>query len=129
MPEPRIGFLQEALRWWDHWLKGFDTGIMAEPKYRAYMMDAVPPKSYYEKRAGRWIAEPAWPSPNITPRVLHLNSDGLSEQPGAATVRTIASPQTTGAAGGEFCIIWLGPEQPLDQRQDDGGSLTFDSAH
>ena len=30
-PGPAIGFLQEALRWWDHWLKGVDTGIMDEP--------------------------------------------------------------------------------------------------
>ena len=30
-PGPAIGFLQEALRWWDHWLKGIDTAIMDEP--------------------------------------------------------------------------------------------------
>ena len=34
VPEPRIGFLQEALRWWDHWLKGADTGVEADPAYR-----------------------------------------------------------------------------------------------
>ncbi len=27
IPGPSIGFLQECLRWWDHWLKGIDTGI------------------------------------------------------------------------------------------------------
>ena len=27
VPEPRIGFLQEALRWWDHWLKDAETGV------------------------------------------------------------------------------------------------------
>lgn len=31
---PRIGFLQEALRWWDRWLKGRETGVMAEPALR-----------------------------------------------------------------------------------------------
>lgn len=31
IPGPAIGFLQECLRWWDYWLKGIDTGIMAEP--------------------------------------------------------------------------------------------------
>ena len=128
VPEPRIGFLQEALRWWDHWLKDRDTGIMEEPKYRAYLQDAVPPRPYYEERAGRWIAEPSWPSPNIEPWRLHLNGDGLGNQPSAHEVRAVHSPQTTGAAGGEFCIIWLGPEAPLDQRQDDAGSLCFDSA-
>jgi hypothetical protein len=30
-PSPAIGWLQEALRWWDHWLKGADTGIIDEP--------------------------------------------------------------------------------------------------
>ena len=25
VPEPRIGFLQEMLRWWDQWLKGINT--------------------------------------------------------------------------------------------------------
>ena len=44
VPEPRIGFLQEALRWWDHWLKGKDTGVDEDPDYTAYLMDGVRPK-------------------------------------------------------------------------------------
>ena len=32
LPGPSIGFLREALRWWDYWLKGVDTGIMDEPQ-------------------------------------------------------------------------------------------------
>lgn len=31
VPEPRIGFLQEALRWWDRWLKGVDTDVENDP--------------------------------------------------------------------------------------------------
>jgi predicted acyl esterase len=42
-PGPRIGFLQECLRWWDQHLKGIDTGIMDEPMIRAWMQDATPP--------------------------------------------------------------------------------------
>ncbi len=42
-PGPEIGFLQECLRWWDHWLKGSDTGIMDEPMLRAWMCDSRPP--------------------------------------------------------------------------------------
>ena len=38
-PGPAIGFLQEALRWWDHWLKGIDTGIMDEPMLRVWMQE------------------------------------------------------------------------------------------
>ena len=56
-PGPQIGFLQEALRWWDHWLKGIDTGIMDEPVLRAWMQESVPPATTYAERPGRWIAE------------------------------------------------------------------------
>ena len=41
-PGPAIGFLQEALRWWDHWLKGVDTGVMDEPMLRAFIEDWQP---------------------------------------------------------------------------------------
>jgi predicted acyl esterase len=40
-PGPAIGFLQETLRWWDHWLKDQDTGIMDEPAYRVRMEEPV----------------------------------------------------------------------------------------
>ena len=42
-PEPTIGFLQEITRWFDHWLKGIDTGIMAEPMLRAWIQEPLPP--------------------------------------------------------------------------------------
>ena len=127
VPGPAIGFLQECLRWWAHWLKGRETGIMAEPFYRAYLQDSVRPKTFYRHRPGRWIAEPAWPSPAIEPRRLHLGRQGLSEEAPAEDGLSVTSPQTTGLAGGEFCAIWLGPEAPGDQRLDDAGSLVFDS--
>jgi hypothetical protein len=35
-PGPRIGFLQEIIRWWDHWLKGIQNDIMDEPSLKIY---------------------------------------------------------------------------------------------
>jgi len=128
VPQPAIGFLQESLRWWDHWLKGESSGIMSEPLYRAYLMDSVPPRTSYAERPGRWIAEDSWPSTNIAPRRFSLTPNGLGEASGDGQDYLVASPETTGAACGEFCAIWLGPEAPGDQRTDDAGSLTFDSA-
>ena len=40
-PGPAVGFLQEAVRWWDQWLKGRDSGIMNGPMLRAYMQDLM----------------------------------------------------------------------------------------
>jgi putative CocE/NonD family hydrolase len=126
VPGPAIGFLQEALRWWDQFLKGKDTGVLKDPAYVAYMQDSVPPRAYYKERPGRWIAEDKWPSKAIKPQVLKLNRGSLDKRAAPAAKLTLCSPQTTGVAAGEYCQIWLGPEGPVDQRLDDGGSLVFD---
>ena len=125
VPEPAIGFLQEALRWWDRWLKDRDTGVEADPAMRLYLMDSVPPREWYEKRPGRWIAEPEWPSPAIGTRRFRIGAE-LESPDGAGLPRTIASPQDCGLAGGEYCAIWLGPDLPGDQRPDDERSLCFE---
>ena len=55
-PGPAIGFLQEATRWWDQWLKGHDTGVMREPTLRAYVEEWSPPGDR-AVAPGRWVAE------------------------------------------------------------------------
>jgi predicted acyl esterase len=126
VPHPQIGFLQEALRWWDKWLKGVETGVESDPAYRIYLMDGVRPASWYNERPGRWIAEPSWPSPQVENRAMALGPSTLGQ--GAPMAITLASPQDCGMDGGEFCAIWLGPEMPGDQRRDDAFSACFDSA-
>ena len=126
VPEPRIGFLQEALRWWDRWLKGIDTGVESDPDYRAYLMDGVRPAAWYTERPGRWIAETEGATTHIPQETWHLTDGGLGRAP-AALDRLVSSPQHCGMAGGEYCAIWLGPEMPGDQRGDDALSVCFDS--
>jgi len=131
VPGPGTGFLQEAVGWWDHWLKGRDTGLMSGPMLRAYMGEAVPAQPYYETCPGRWVAEDRWPSPRIAADVWHLGDGRLSRDRPAPASLAFRSPETTGLAGGEWCPYGTGgkgPEFPADQRADDGKSLTFDSA-
>jgi uncharacterized protein len=127
VPGPAIGFLQEALRWWDHWLKGIDTGMMAEPMLRVWMQESVPPKPFYKNRPGRWVAESQWPSPRITRKRHWLDAGRLSHAPATKAQLDFHSPQTTGLGAGEWCGFGAPGEAPLDQRGDDGCSLTFDS--
>ncbi|WP_299554810.1 CocE/NonD family hydrolase [uncultured Tateyamaria sp.] len=122
VPEPRIGFLQEALRWWDRWLKGADTGVEDDPDLRTYLMDGVRPATWYTNRPGRWLADPQTETQH-----WHMTDAGLGPEQGTIQ-REIASPQDTGADAGEYCAIWLGPELPGDQRRDDALSARFDSA-
>jgi putative CocE/NonD family hydrolase len=126
VPEPRIGFLQEALRWWDHWLKGLDTGVESDPDYRAYLMDGVRPQRWYSERQGRWIAETDGATSHLRGLTLSLSDEGLG-QDGPLDTR-LRSPQTCGLEGGEYCAIWLGPDMPGDQRADDALSACFDGA-
>lgn len=79
VPGPATGFLQEVVRWFDHWLKGEDRGVDRDPKLRLWLQDSVPPSTSYEDRPGRWVAEPAWPSPNVFERVWRLGYRRLAE--------------------------------------------------
>jgi putative CocE/NonD family hydrolase len=127
VPGPAIGFLQECVRWWDHWLKGIDTGIMAEPMLRAWMQESVRPAPRYDERPGRWVAENAWPGPTITPRQMFLSESGISETAAPATPMHFASPESTGVCSGTWCSHGIQPDDPSDQRDDDARSLCFDT--
>ncbi|HKJ08166.1 MAG TPA: CocE/NonD family hydrolase [Gammaproteobacteria bacterium] len=126
---PAIGFLEETLRWWDHWLKGRDTGIMDEPMVRAWMLDAMAPRHRYEERLGRWVGETAWPGTNIRHQRLSLDVGGLTDipDPPAGQPLRIRSPLRVGLMAGKWCSYADGPDLPGDQREDDAGSLVFDT--
>ncbi|MEO0327915.1 MAG: CocE/NonD family hydrolase [Pseudomonadota bacterium] len=124
-PQPAIGFLQEAKRWWDRWLKDIETGVEDDPDYRTLLMDSLPPKRWWDKRPGRWIAEQKWPSPDIKGKRLNLSNDGLSDAPESID-KSIASPQDCGSAGGEYFPFAFSDEFPDEQSADDKMSLCFD---
>jgi len=127
-PGPQIGFLQEALRWWDHWLKGVDTGVMAEPMLRAWMTESVRPAPYHETLPGRWIAEPSWPSPDITAERRYFTDDGLRAQAGSLLPQAVCSPQTVGKDCGNWCPFGRAADQAGDQQAEDARSLVFETA-
>lgn len=130
LPHPRVGFLQEALRWWGEHLKGDNTGIMEEPSIRCWMQDTVPPQRQYSARLGRWVAERAWPSDNIEHRRFGMMTGRLVSgivSHGSSKLLSICSPQTVGFAAGKWLVFGPYPESPGDQRIDAIGSLTFDT--
>jgi putative CocE/NonD family hydrolase len=128
LPGPQIGFLQEALRWWDHWLKDIDTGLMAEPMLRAWMTDSVKPEPYHETLPGRWVAEQSWPLPTISIQRLFLADGGLRADDAHLTPRTVCSPQTVGRDAGSWCPFGRAADQAGDQQHDDARSLVFETA-
>lgn len=128
-PGPAIGFLQETLRWWDHWLKGEETGVMAEPALRCWMNESVPPATVYANRPGRWIGDDQWPSDDV--REIHYDlTDALrtAGTPAGDRFVEVRSPQHTGIDAGRFFPFGNAADLPPDQREEDGRSVCFDAS-
>lgn len=129
VPGPQIGFMQECLRWWDHWLKGKDTGIMAEPRVRVWMQESIEPCTHLENRLGRWVAEDEWPAQRTAVLQLHLQPAAvLAASPVAAATLHIRGLQSTGLDAGVFFPMGNAGDLPADQRATDGQSLCFNGA-
>jgi putative CocE/NonD family hydrolase len=129
-PGPAIHYLHEAIRWWRHWLDCADTGIMDEPAYTVLIKDPHRPALFYADHPGRWIQEAAWPSPNVSDKLLFLNAGTLDES--AATqsgTMVLCSPVTAGRDCGRYGGYGgTVPDMAGDQRREDGLGLRFDSA-
>jgi putative CocE/NonD family hydrolase len=127
-PGPAIGFLQEVLQWWDRWLKDLENGAMDRPALAIWMQDAVTPSTAYEKRPGRWVGEPSWPSPIETTRYpLAGHRIGRPGEDVGTQKLTVQSPLSVGQYAGRWCSYNAPADLPYDQREEDGGSLIFDS--
>jgi putative CocE/NonD family hydrolase len=127
-PEPGIEWRHEAVRWWDHWLKGHDTGIMDEPRLAVYIRRWHAPGPSLKHAPGDWRYEDGWPIPRARERVLYPRPDrSLADTPasegGVHTLRYLATKGIE--AGGP--VMWFGDVAP-DQRPTDAFSLVYDSA-
>jgi uncharacterized protein len=116
-PGPSIGFLQECVRWFDHWLKGIENGVMDEPVLRVWMQESVEPQPSYEERPGRWVGEPSWPSPHVETRHWDLPEEGE---------RSLRAVQSTGTQAGAWTAEGQSADLAGDQRPDDAFSITYD---
>jgi len=112
-PGPTVGFLQEALAWFDHCLNG--RGALPGPMLRAWLQEYVPPNEAGRTRPGRWVAESQWPSTRIQPRVIDLGGGVL-----------VATPLSVGQAAGAWCGFGAEGDTPTDQAGDDANSVCFD---
>ena len=123
-------FNAARLRWFDHWLKGIDTGVMREPPVLIYVMGA-----------NRWRTENEWPPARtrFTPYYLRPGAPG-ADSGAAATLyegQLSMQPPTGGAGSASYAydprdpVPTLGgstlfmPTGPTDHRRADAKSLTF----
>jgi putative CocE/NonD family hydrolase len=121
-PAALVDLHEIQLRWFDHWLKGQNTGMLDEPPIRIFVMGE-----------NRWRDEREWPlaRTRYTPYYLHsggranaLGGDGAlrpeapGDEPPDAFAYDPADPVPT--RGGNTLILPMGvqDQRPVESRQD-----------
>ncbi|HEV7499737.1 MAG TPA: CocE/NonD family hydrolase, partial [Vicinamibacteria bacterium] len=123
-PGPSIEWRREALRFFDQFLKGKDTGFSKRPRLAVYVRHAYPPGADRTMIPGEWRYEEGWPVARSKETTLHLTAEH--------TLASAAAPPGSHALGyvpseGEAAGFWWGELTP-DQRPADAWSLVYDSA-
>jgi putative CocE/NonD family hydrolase len=122
-PGPAIDWLKEAVRFFDQFLKGKDTGFLKQPRLAVYVRHAYPPGANRKTIPGEWRYEEGWPLRRSRATTLHLTSEHtLAAEAPAAGTHALAYVPSAGEAAG----FWWGELTP-DQRPSDAWSLVYDS--
>jgi uncharacterized protein len=123
-PGPGLDWAFEEVRWWREHLAGECTGIMDEPRVRAFLPEQSAIEAAPGELAGRWVAEAAWP-PVTAFRTLLLSNGRLGETAGQGTAKH-SDRGVIGLATPEW-VPFAAPTYPQEQSADDAGSLVFDT--
>jgi putative CocE/NonD family hydrolase len=125
-PAPSMEWRFEAVRWFDHWLKGIDTGIMDEPAFAVFVRDWHPPGPDVNEVPGRWRWEDGWPLARTQTETWFAQENrGLAKTATEHTTEKLKYVPSSGLeAGGP--VMWWG-NIPPDLQPSDDHALVFDS--
>ncbi len=120
---PRVEWRDQAVRWFDHWLKGIDNGVEREPRLIVYQPHSHPPGNAAQDLPGEWRTE-SWPPAGLKPVTWFLAPNHqLSQAPAAPASDQLRYLPSAGTEAG----FWWGELLP-DQRSVDAYTLVYDSA-
>ena len=129
-PGPAIGFQQQALRWWDRWLRGCENGVDRDPRLRVWCNEFQPPQDFLALRQGYWLALPDWAAASRAQKFkefdLRLRLAPDADQNTSRFVR-IPGDLRVGRAAGDTGYFGRPGGLPDDQSIDDARSLVFET--
>ena len=124
VPGPQIEWRDQAVRWFDYWLKGHDTGVLRDPRLIIYMQHWHPPDPNLQSVPGEWRREDVWPPKDTKNTTFFLQPNhGLGDSAAAEARHQLKYVPTIGVEAG----FWWG-ELLSDPRPVDAFSLVYDSA-
>jgi putative CocE/NonD family hydrolase len=119
---PKVEWRDQAVRWFDHWLKGIDNGIEREPRLVIYEQHSHPPGNAEQDVPGEWRTE-SWPPAGLKRTTWFLSANHqLETTPAAPAIDHLVYVPSAGTEAG----FWWGELLP-DQRGVDAYSLVYDS--
>jgi hypothetical protein len=120
---PRVEWRDQAVRWFDYWLKRRDTGVQNDPRLMIYMQHWHPPDPTLQSVPGEWRREDVWPPKDATNTALYLQGNhSLERTAGTHVAHQLKYVPTVGVEAG----FWWG-ELLSDPRPVDAFSLVYDS--
>ena len=129
IPGPAMGFLQEAVKWWDQWLKGMDTNVMDGPMVNVWVEESMEPAVCKPVSKGHWVGLEQWPTSEVQMKNYQLTYSKLTEELADKEERVLLkTPLNHGLLSGEWMGAGVLGESPADQRLDDGMAMVFESA-
>jgi len=124
VPGPEIEWRAEAVRWWDYWLKGHDTGVLSDPRLVIYMQHWHRPDPNLQNVPGEWRREDSWPPHEVRDTVFFPQPNHtLAQAAPEADEHQLKYIPSVGVESG----FWWG-ELLSDPRPVDAFSLVYDSA-
>ncbi|KOS63601.1 CocE/NonD family hydrolase [Lysinibacillus agricola] len=128
VPGPAMGFLQEAVKWWDRWLKGIDNDVMDGPMVNVWVEESMPPSVSKTISKGHWVGLESWPSKEVKTKRYQLTYGKLLEGVNGKEEQVLLkTPLNHGLLSGEWMGAGVIGESPADQRLDDGMARVFES--
>ena len=121
---PRVEWRDQAVRWWDYWLKGRNTGVLQDPRLVVFMQHWRPPDPNLAEVPGEWRQVDRWPPPDARDATWFLQANHtLAVSTTENTVHQLKYVPSIGVEAG----FWWG-ELLSDVRPVDAYSLVYDSA-
>lgn len=124
VPGPGYEWREQAVRWWNRWLRGEETGIVAEPRLTVFVRDGHLPDAALATTPGEYRDED-WPITRTQWRRFYPSADrallgSLRDAPPHDALLTYIP-----GSGTAVPVWWNDPTGTM--ARDDGESLTYDS--
>lgn len=131
-PKPRWEFRDEAIRWWNRWLRNDFNNVESIPRLRAFIFNSPRPTAERHSDPGKWVSKSEWKTPKFDEFYIShkgILNMGHNNNPSFKKDLSIfvKTSLDLGSTSGEYFTLKPDAEMAGDQRFDDALSVCFDS--